>query len=482
MTQLPALGGFYEAADLIVNAQSCVNLFPENQPQEAQAPTPVALLVTPGTRKLATVPVGNAGTCRCSYRSTDDQLFQVIGQNVWFVDNGLGYHLLGTISSANNPCYMQDNGVDIILVDGTASGYTINLASHAFATIVDPDFYGGDRIDICDGYFVLNKPGTRIAYISGQFATTFDSLDFFAKAGYPDPLTGLIVLNNEIWLLGTLTSEVFANSGQTDSIFQRLPGAFQEHGCAAPYSICKADVNIYWLSQDKDGNRVFMQAGSGSGYKAKRISNHGIEAQLKSYTVITDCIGMTHQSGGHLFIVFTFPTQNVTWVYDEATQQWHQRAWLDSDGNLDRWRPNNLVYAYDRMLAGDFETGDLLEVNANFYDDDSNPIPRIRRFAHIDNEGKRVRFSKLIAKVSVGEDPDADALNDPQISLRYSDDGGHTWGNARTQSMGFAGQYNRSLQWNRLGMARDRVFEVSWANKTGRAMTEIWYDAAPCGS
>jgi hypothetical protein len=53
---------------------------------------------------------------------------------------------------------------------------------------------------------------------------------------------------------------------------------------------------------------------------------------------------------------------------------------------------------------------------------------------------------------------------DPQVMLRWSDDGGHTWSNSHWRSMGKTGQWGRRVIWRRLGMTlklRDRVYEVS---------------------
>jgi hypothetical protein len=52
----------------------------------------------------------------------------------------------------------------------------------------------------------------------------------------------------------------------------------------------------------------------------------------------------------------------------------------------------------------------------------------------------------------------------PQVMLRWSDDGGHTWSNEHWKSMGRIGRYGYRTIWRRLGMTlklRDRVYEVS---------------------
>ena len=53
---------------------------------------------------------------------------------------------------------------------------------------------------------------------------------------------------------------------------------------------------------------------------------------------------------------------------------------------------------------------------------------------------------------------------DPQVMLRWSDDGGHTWSSEHWTSMGKIGEYGRRAIWRRLGMTvklRDRIYEVS---------------------
>ena len=52
----------------------------------------------------------------------------------------------------------------------------------------------------------------------------------------------------------------------------------------------------------------------------------------------------------------------------------------------------------------------------------------------------------------------------PQVMLRWSDDGGHTWSNSHWRSVGTSGQFGKRVIWRRLGMTlklRDRVYEVS---------------------
>ena len=70
----------------------------------------------------------------------------------------------------------------------------------------------------------------------------------------------------------------------------------------------------------------------------------------------------------------------------------------------------------------------------------------------------------------------------PKVYLRWSDDRGKTFGNAIGQSLGAQGQTLKQPQWRRLGMARDRVFELFWSGNFAEALNGAWIDALPMGS
>ena len=58
-------------------------------------------------------------------------------------------------------------------------------------------------------------------------------------------------------------------------------------------------------------------------------------------------------------------------------------------------------------------------------------------------------------------DPPIAATREPQVMLRWSDDGGHTWSNEYAVGAGMAGNFRRRVEWRRLGRSRDRVYEIS---------------------
>jgi hypothetical protein len=74
------------------------------------------------------------------------------------------------------------------------------------------------------------------------------------------------------------------------------------------------------------------------------------------------------------------------------------------------------------------------------------------------------------------------ALERNLVFVEWSDDRGHSWGNPVGQPMGEAGEYRTSLQWQRLGMGRDRVFRIFWSVPTNTALQGCWLDSKPASS
>lgn len=482
MPRIPLTSGAYSARWCGANAQRCVNLFPEANPQDTNPASPTTHYGTPGLRLLSSPPYVGIG--RGLYRSTHGDLFAVVGTRVYYVNSAWQWTQLGTIAAGGNPVSMCDNGVNyVVLVDGSINGYKMEIGSpFTFSAINDPAFYGADRVDYIDTFLVFNKPDTSDWYCSLSNDVAFDGLDIAAKAGGADHISTLIVKHREVWILGLFTSEVWGNVGGVDFPFAPLPGAFIDHGNIAKYSIAKYDVSVFWLSQDSQGKGIVMKS---SGYNAKRISNHAIEFEIQNYQRIDDAIGYVFQQQGHTFYVLTFPSADKTWVYDDATGQWFEWNWVDNNGKLHRHRSNAYAFAYGENVVIDFQNGNLYALDPNVYTDNGQPIVRIRSFPHLVNDGKRVSYPFFSADIEVGtitgyatgnprvsdfnwdfnDDFGASpsTLDAPKVTLRYSDDKGKTYSGRITQQLGSTGNYLSQPIFGPLGQARDRVFELSWS-------------------
>jgi Phage stabilisation protein len=349
-------------------------------------------------------------------------------------------------------------------------------------------FSGADRVDYLDTYLIFNKPGTPQFYISGSLAITFDSLDFANKESYSDLLITLIVARRLIYLLGERTTEIWYDSGAVFSTsgsdastvassgfqFSQLPSVFVDHGCAAKYSAANYDNGIYWLTRDRQGHGIVMKADN---YVTTRVSTFAIEAEIAGYARIDDAIGFCYQLAGHSFYVLTFPHADHTWCYDITTKEWHEWAWIDSNGTEHRHRANCYWACNGTPVVGDWQNGNLYALDNTVFTDNGAPIKRVRSYPHLLADGKRVFYQQFLADIECGEIAETDAPQ--QISLRWSDDRGHSYGNPLLQPSGNTGEYLTSMQFQRLGMARDRVFEISWSVPAKLVLQGAWIDATP---
>ena len=474
-----------------------MNLYPERNPPDALVP--VTHYQRPGLRALVQ---GPSAPVRGLWRASNGNGYCVIGQGFYQIGANWALTHLGDLSPGrSNPCSFTDFGAAVgigLVVDGSSQGWQVNLASGAFSAVIDPtgSFVGADRVDYIDTFVLFNIPGTNQFGCTLSNELAFDQLNLAAKTDYPDLLQTLIVNRHEIILFGTLKSEIWYDAGNAQFPFAELPGAYIEHGTVAKYSVASADISVFWLGMDLQGQGyVFRQRG----YETTRISNHALEWTLSQVQeaggTLTDAIGYTFQKSGHLFYVLQFPSADMTWVYDDAVQDpliaWHQEAWTDSNGTLHRHRGNCCAFINGVNVCGDWQNGTLYAMDFGSFTDEvlgvPGPISFIRTFPHlgaitsregfpaIPTDGRRVVFNRLMLDMECGTTGDLSEFP-AQITCRYSDDRGKTWRGVVLQSAGAQGQYDTWPLYNNLGEARDRVFEIEYSIPGPAALNGAWVD------
>jgi len=90
-----------------------------------------------------------------------------------------------------------------------------------------------------------------------------------------------------------------------------------------------------------------------------------------------------------------------------------------------------------------------------------------------ENQLARTTHHNLQLDIESGVGLNAGQGSDPQVMLRWSDDGGHTWSNEHWVSIGRIGEYYTRAIWRRLGMTlklRDRVYEISMTDPVKTAI------------
>lgn len=470
MPQVNLLGQPYQGKALIASGQQAINLYAESN-KGSQAPAPITYYQWPGVEEYS-MPL-NPAENRCLYRTSIGTIYTVIGPNVCLVQANSALIVVGNIPDRITQVKMADNGLAVVLVDGSGFGWTIDMSTNDFGQIIDPSFYGADFVLFLDTFFVLNRPDTNQFYISLGMVTyalltagiSFDPLDIAAKSGSADPIVALATVNKNLWLIGQLTTEPWIGTGAADFYFQQVQGAYVNHGCIAPYSTANTDVVVFWLMQDKEGKNIIVKT---EGYGVTEISTPYLVSQFNKYITTADAIGFCMQFEDHAFYVLVFPTANITWAMDLNTGYWCQVGkWNVETNSFDRWRANNAAFGNGFNLIGDYSDGRIFKINPNIATDDEDNMKFIRTFLHmVGGEFERVVYKACSLNIQpgtsdkpVGSD---DEDNEPIIFLSWSDNRGKTFGTPVGQSLGRQGEYLTDPQWNRLGMARDRIFKAEW--------------------
>jgi hypothetical protein len=433
---------------------------------------------------------------------------------------------LGVISGTG-PVSMADNGTQIFIA-ANPDGYIYNTATDSFAQITDPDFPGAVTVGYLDGYFVFNEPNSQRVWVTALLdGTSIDPLDFASAEGSPDGLVSLIIDHREAWLFGTNSVEVWYNSGEADFPLTRIQGAYNEIGCIAPYSVAKMDNSVFWLGADARGQGIVYRANGYQGVRVSThavefaIQQYGDLSDAVGYTYQQDghtfyvlnftnadttwvfdaATGAWHERAGFRNGDFKrhrgnnharFNGDPHVGDYENGKVYVYSLDVYADDGAVQKWLrswralptgSNNLKRTAHHTLQIDLETGVGLAgidpfdppveitTEASIWLNTESGAPNL-----VANLGTQVpqdiNTQNDLYTLGVVQDPGLTLIIEstpvvganPQLLLRWSDDGGHTWNGERTTSMGRIGQYGTRAIYRRLGMTtkiRDRVYEIS---------------------
>ena len=462
------------------------------------------------------------------------------------LENGASSYI-GLISGTG-PVSMADNGTQIFIA-ANPDGYIYNSLTDSFQQITDPDFPGAVTVGYLDGYFVFNEPNSQRVWVTSLLdGLSIDPLDFASAEGSPDGLVSLIIDHREAWLFGTNSVEVWYNSGDADFPLTRIQGAYNEIGCIAPYSVAKMDNSVFWLGADARGQGIVYRANGYQGVRISThavefaIQGYGDLTDAVGYTYQQDghtfyvlnftnadttwvfdaATGAWHERAGFRNGDFKrhrgnnharFNGEPIVGDYQNGKLYAFDLDVYADDGQvqkwLRRWRAlapgsNNLNRTAHHSLQIDCETGvglngidpfdppvEITTENEIWINTESGAPNLVANLGT--NVPQDIITQNELYTLGVVEDPGLTLALDgptvvganPQLMLRWSDDGGHTWNGERTTSMGRNGQYGTRAIFRRLGMTlklRDRVYEISGTDPVKVAIMGAELQISPTAS
>ena len=394
-TPIPTVGGAYTHDTLPFDAQTCVNLFPES----GNPLTKDKGILRRASGTVLFITVAGSGAIRALYKSSTGRMFAVRGNKLVEIFSGATQLLIGSLTSNSGPVGMTDNGTQMALSDGSQL-WSIVLATNAMATVTDPNSVAPTntpQVVFIDGYiFGFNPNDTTL----GQFRhselndlDTWLAIDLYRADASPDKLVSMVANRAELWVLGTDSYDVFYNakgdnSSPANPTWTRVPGGFNNIGCAARFSVVSMLGSVFWLGTSKEGKSVVYMS---TGYQATPVSTKAITSEINKISSISEAEAFTTQRDGHYFYWLTFPNGNKTFVYDLTENEWHTRAKLTpSTGEQARHRASSHVVFNNTSYVGDFQNGNIYELSKTAYDDNGDPQLCERTFPYIEASKQRI--------------------------------------------------------------------------------------------
>ncbi|HEU4805001.1 MAG TPA: hypothetical protein VFS91_04215 [Nitrobacter sp.] len=453
---IPLVGPSNEGVHPKADCQRTINLFPVRAEAEGEKAR-WHLQGAPGLSTLVTL----SFTKTRGFYVFEGRLFVVA--NAWLIEvysNGTTYSW-GSIGSVRGKVTMAElNGV-IVIGDG-AGFYSFTVATGVIAVITQAPI-GRHCIAFNQRILYVQRGTGRVYYSALNNATSINSLDFFTAENRPDDLLTGLATEDQVWLFGEGTIEVWYDSGDADNPFQRIPGGVIHAGILSEDTALRADNSLWWVEKDDQGQGIVRRS---HGFTPVRVSTAAVERFTAS---ATDLSAFSYQEQGRIFVILN--ADEGTWAYDVKEQLWHERAWTNpADGDFERARPELHAFAYGFHLVSDHTSGKIYKQSLDYYDHAGDPMVSRRITAHTDAEGRALTVHEFYVDCAVGVGLITGQGSDPQMMLRYSVDGGLTWSNELHRDMGEIGKYLTRARWHSLGLGRDWAFEVSISDPIPRIL------------
>lgn len=372
--------------------------------------------------------------------------------------SGTTYYVLASGLTANSFSVSETDAGSAVNTSGGQSGtHTATRVDDTYQVVIVSDLASYCIEDGQIIYISLPKVANSVCFLDNRFvfdhedgsyswsplnnALTISGLDYATAEARPDGLVRAFASRGELWLFGTETTEIHSGTSDAELPFQPLGGTFIDKGCASKMSVVQFDNAPHWLGHDG----IYYR---GAGYNAQRISTHAVERAIKDVSDWTTIRAYVDTVEGHTFLVVT--CADWTWAYDAATGSWHERKSYQRND----WRAWPYAYAFGKRIVGDKASGALNELDEDTYSERGDPI---RSEIILPDIPGKFTFDALELDVATGTGLNvvstADGYN-PQVMLRWSDDGGYTWSNERTHDLGVQGKYDERVLFTRLGSSR----------------------------
>lgn len=361
---------------------------------------------------------------------------------------------LGTVSgySRVQMAYNKiSGGNQLLIANGTASGWVWDTVAQTFTAISDSGFVGFVSCDFLNQYIIGVDPSRTFWYTSELAdATQYNTFDRYQPGASPNKIVGLIASHNSVFVFGERVIEQWVNSVEQNDVstaFQLSTGTTIERGCLNGDTIKRLDNSIFFVGDDRIVYRL-------RGYVPEPVSTQSMTASFYGLDA-SHVFAYTWEDEGHVVYYLTWGNGS-TWGYDCSTGLWHRR---ESPG-MDRCRLASLVRASNGQWYGGESAGNrVFRLDWSSAQDAGLPLPRKVGSGVIRMDGNRFAVNGLRLLVNTGQPSTTGADEGLVVQVRSSSDGGNNWTQWRDLADGKTGNFVHDLVATRFGRHRWVMFE-----------------------
>jgi hypothetical protein len=429
-----------------LSKQRTLNLYPE---------ATASGFVLKGFPGLVSFSTGD-GPCRGGFVHKNI-MYQVSGTSLVTIDITGARTNRGTIPGTSR-CIFSGNGDIIVIV---TEGLAYQWDGAALTQITDIDLESPRSCATLNSQTLYDGDGGRFGVSDVGVPSSINSLNYATAESNADDIVRVFDYDQLAYLFNTDTTEPWWNSGQGNPPFDPIEGGAIPVGLLALHSVASNDSGIYFLGNDKNVHFI-------KGQSHENITPIHLASELEALETTEDAEGHTFSLHGQNFYQITFRAARRTFCYNESVGV--ENGWFElssQNSTNERYLASAHLYFNKKNYVTDFRDGNIYELSVTAFDENGENISRIRDTATlhgglIGSPGKEITLNRfeLLMETGTGNV----AVENPAVSISFSDDGGRTFGTEFPATVGQAGDFIWKVEWFDMGSFLRRIIRVSMSD------------------
>lgn len=370
---------------------------------------------------------------------------------------------VGSLNGTKKGFFSSDNASTpnkvFVDPDGNIATFTPSSVTNSF----DSDLPAVSSVAPFHGYHIfLNGKGE--IWATGLNAVTVDALSFTTDQAIGAGVRG-VTWADRFLAFGSRGIGVYSDAGTSPFPLARVTGI--PRGIAGPYCVSGYEDNFQrGLHFVGDDNKVYRL----DGLTPTPVSPPDLDGLIEAVSDKTTLEMSSYISRGHGMIELSCPAWS--WVLNTSTGWWHEKAkYLGL-----RSRVAGSVYAFNKWLTGDTDSGNMLEITKAAQLDVDKPITTQVWSNPVQKYPANIRVPSIWIDMTLGvgdaegEDPIA---TDPDIEVDWSDDGGQTFSTPRIRKIGRQAEAKTRVRMNQCGRSKSqgRIIRVKQSSPVHFGLT-----------